>query len=914
MPTKQEMFRFVSVRQAERARRYRVEGRLVRDLRPVSGASVLTVLFGPGPFPAKLSAAEDGAASDRFVAADDPVAVGLEPMVDFFRRELTPGRSLADLLAAFAAEFPQLTALLQQVPPAPILQVTLELIDRLWDSFYVLVTLGFDRYVRTEYLADALRVYHVLRVWWQHIVTQRTTWSGGAFDEYELIIDLVAAAEPSRDLAAAKSAATVPGVGVEGPTFRVPLQVGDIIPPTVGDLLLVEQDLRGYRLGELAAIETVMRGERRERTIRTLARTTQTTTTESLTEEEQTSSVSTDERFSQAFQAQKTASTSLGIEAGVSASGKFGPVQVSASVNASFTTAKSSTESVAQEYAKEVSEEATRRVSTSIRESSSVTVLNESQDTTLRGFNNEDGTEHVNGIYRWVDAEYEARLLNYGRRLMFTLDVPEPSALYLARLAQNEAEELAGLVEPVPLNRVNPGDGKPLPADSTLDGVTSFEDVLESNYAALTALYEVASELPPTEKIVGSKAFATPEPMEARKVDEHSDEKNELSQVTADNSLTIDPDYQLDEIGVFAPRGKLGTLGWYADALKLGEHKNVNRILIQVADHEFYFSAVGTGGGHDIDDTFNKMVPIHPNSPLRGPFQPTLSIATVKDFEGIDSFTLVYSASRRPETLDAWRARVFASLVAGYQRKKQAYDQAITAARAKATVATQEQTFQLRADQYRQIELTELKRGSIELLTRGSGAGSTVISFDDDGLPYIVFDEAEGAALADWRPALAHGAVSQYMETALQWDQAVYTFHPYYWAGRERWTALSGTSGSDPVFETFLRAGSATVVVPARPGYERSLLVFERTSRIFGGGYLPLFTDQAVLDVWTDVELATQLDPAEQVGETWDVTVPTSMIMLQDGDGLPEFPAEEEPADDEPESETPPTGGENAPF
>jgi hypothetical protein len=127
-----------------------------------------------------------------------------------------------------------------------------------------------------------------------------------------------------------------------GGVFRVPLTVGAMKPPAVGDLLLVEQELRRYELGELAEIESIMRGERRERTIRKLARTSQTTTTESSLEQEESSSLKTDERFQLSSQAQQASEQSFGVEAGVNVSGKFGPVQVSASVNASFDTSKSS--------------------------------------------------------------------------------------------------------------------------------------------------------------------------------------------------------------------------------------------------------------------------------------------------------------------------------------------------------------------------------------------------------------------------------------------------------------------------------------------------------------------------------------------------------------------------------------------
>jgi len=127
---------------------------------------------------------------------------------------------------------------------------------------------------------------------------------------------------------------------------------------------------------------------------------------------------------------------------------------------------------------------------------------------------------------------------------------------------------------------------------------------------------------------------------------------------------------------------------------------------------------------------------------------------------------------------------------------------------------------------------------------------------------------------------------------AFEWPETTYEFYPYYWAAKKRWKDLAQASASDPVFEQFLRAGSASVVVPVRPGYERSVILFLKTGLIWAGRYLPLFTSQDMLDVYADVELGVQLDPPEQVGDSWEIRLPTSLAMLQEGDELPEFPEE----------------------
>lgn len=918
MAIKQAMFRFVSTRRCERVILSRINNRLIRDRRPVTSASLLAVLFGPGDFADKLRKADAFAQTQDFLSADDLAVIAIEPAVEFFRERLTPGVTLSHLAADFAAQLPLMAVLIAATPPQDVLESTVRMLARLWDSMYAQTTRGCAYYVSTNYLADGLRLYHVLRLIWISHKVGFEKWHGRRFDDYEVFIDLNAARSvPASDKdapGAMKPAATKLAASLG--SFRTELKVGEIRPPAVGDLILVEQELRRYELGELHEIESIMRGERRERTIRELARTTQTSTTETFSEQEESSSLKTDERFQLSSQAQKTATKSFGVQAGVNVSGKFGPVQVSASVNASYNTSESTTQTTAQEYAKTVTEEASRRVRNSIKESSSITILTETQNTSLRGFNNEAGTVHVNGLYRWVDKIYTARLMNYGRRLMLSLTVPEPAAFYRGLLTQSEAEVLEDLQEPLHPSRIGRVLLDPLPESNTTGGFRSHEDITEENYAKLAALYDVTGlQPPPPEFITGSKAIVYPEAMQAVELKEH-DHKNDLSYATADNTLTVDPAYRITQIGVFAPTGDVGGHKWYADALKIGEDKDkANLLLVQVGNASFYFAATGRGNDpKKIETNFNSMQAIANESMLFGDVvQPSLPITVTANFEGMLTLTVVYGAHRRDETLDAWKAQTYAAIIKGYTAKKQAYDQARAVLEAKAQSATQAQTFQLREDQYRSIELTELKRGCIDLLTQGTAAGYTSIAIAADGTPRIVYDETEGSLLGNWRSPLSNGAVAEFFEQAFEWSQTTYQFYPYYWAGAERWKEIARTAGADPIFEQFLRAGSASVIVPVRPGYERSTILFLKTGRIWAGGYLPLFNSPEMLDAYSDVELGRQIDPPEQIGESWEIRVPTSMVMLQESDQLPEFPVEEEAVAEE-STEPEPEVDETVPY
>jgi hypothetical protein len=907
MTTAQEMFRFVSVRRPRRAAMRRITSRLIRDRRPVTSTSLLVTLFGPGgygpgEFGPRLRAADDFVAGPLFVDARDPEMLALEPAVDFFREHLAPGVAIADLAADFERELPVLATLLQRVPPEQLLHATERFLGRIWDSFYSLTLIGCDRFISTDYLVDALRVFQVLRLLWLSVLLGLQRWAGGAFADYDTLIDTQRAAA-----AAGRSAIAAAGAGRDSGSFRVPLETGAVPPPSVGDLLIVEQELRGYEFGELAESQSIMRGERRERTTRNLARTSTTTTTETTSEVEESTTTKTDERFSLSSQAQQTATESFGVQAGVSVSGKFGPVQVGATVNASFDTSSTSSQSTAQEYAKTVTEEATKRVKNSIKQTSSVTILTETQDTLLRGFNNEQGAGHVNGLYRWLNKRYTARLMNYGRRLMVALSVPEPSRYYHAMLARPQTAAIGALEEPLHPSRISRNSLEPLPDDTTDGGFLSPEHVTEGNYAELAAIYDVAGiAAPPPEYLTGSKAIVYPEAMQAKEIEEH-DAKNELGWVSADNTLAVDPDYQITKLGVFASTGGNGRHGSWADALKLGfDNDEADLVLVQVGAQSFYFSAVGDED-RTINTNFNEMVPIHGGSaPFGDVVSPALPITVTARFEGAVTFTVIYTGRRRDEAYAAWQSQAYAQILEGYAAKKQAYDQSLALAQAQGQAAVETQTYQLREDQYRAIELTELKRGFVDLLSAGTAAGHTSIDVATDGTPTIVHDEADAGGLTDWRSPLANGTVAEHFERCYEWENATYEFRPYYWAGAQRWPELAVAAGADPIFEQFLRAGSASVVVPVRPGYERPVLLFLKTSMIWSGGsYLSLFNNPEMLDMYADVEQGLQLDPPEQVGEDWEIVVPTSMVMLQEDDTLPDFPPADQPpteppADDEP--------------
>lgn len=972
----QELFRFVTTRRVERFRSHLVEGRLIRDPRENDVNSILDQLFGSDSYETKLAAANAGALSARFVLPNDGKILLLDASAAYFRDALISGKPLTEIANEIQETYPNAKGLLNTKAPSKQLNATIEFIGMLWDSLYTQTIIGFDRFVSTNYLVDALRVYHILRLLWLHLKDGRKKWDGGTFDDYDIIISLpqLSNMEPSihkpnfnfdeqigmhsddiveldflenkldlmfesgdfketnkgkegkvvfddsaiaelskynvfdnieisnktvdelsntvanekrritselsqlqarknlpalkktrRDIEinklnvrSSKSSTTLRSGFDEG-VFRTKINVGLIRPPVVGDLILVEQELRRYELGELAEIENVMRGEKREYSTRNLSRTNETSSFSNESETSETESLKTDERFQLSNQATKAANNSFSADVGVSVSAKYGPVQTGVTANASYSQSKSSSESQSQDFSRQITEEATKNVRNLIKESSTTAILTEVERNTLHGFNNVDGASHSVGLYRWVDKIYAARTVNYGRRLMLTFDVPEPAAFFRGGLAQNEMNIMAGLEEPKP-----PGMYHWDALESTVstkggttprDRFDNHKRITEESYASLAALYDVKDIAPPpANKITGTKAISYPSTNQAGEVVDHQKDGNELSYVAADNSLRVDPNYKVKTVGIWGTKGENHKFGWYADILKMGiKNKDTNSILVLIGDKSFYFVAENTGGDkRDISTNFNKSVDISDSAILSGVLEPSLPISIQADFEGILSFTVIYTAYLRDEAFEAWQIDTWAAILKGYERKKQDYEQNRQLAEQKINENNEAVTYQLRDTQYREIEQTELKRGCIDLLTEGTATGYSPINIDSEANVTINYDNS---SLSDWRSPIANGVAAEFFEEGFEWDQMTYQFFPYYWTSESRWRDLMEQNGSDPTFEKFLKSGQAKVTVAVKPGNERAVMLFLKTGLIWSGGYLPLYDSQDVLEVYSDVEM-----------------------------------------------------------
>ena len=220
-------------------------------------------------------------------------------------------------------------------------------------------------------------------------------------------------------------------------TGSVPQTKGVVSPAGIADLLLVKQQLTGYEAVDVAHIENVLKGElkSREHTRREESEIITVTETEASTSQEH--ELETTDRFEMTREASETIKEDVGLKAGLTISGSYGPtVEFAASAEGSLSRSKEEATKAASTFSQDVTERSSRKIAERVLQRTTVRTLTETIEKNVHELNNTAGKGHISGVYQWVSKVYQARMFNYGLRVMFDFMVPEPAAFLIAALDQ----------------------------------------------------------------------------------------------------------------------------------------------------------------------------------------------------------------------------------------------------------------------------------------------------------------------------------------------------------------------------------------------------------------------------------------------------------------------------------------------
>lgn len=582
--------------------------------------------------------------------------------------------------------------------------------------------------------------------------------------------------------------------------ITVPSSIGEGKVLGIADLMVVEQELLRYELGEIAHIENVLKSEIKERTFRTATTAEQSTLTETEVTDEKTKDLSSTERFELQNESEKVISENTSTDAGLTITASYGPsVEATANFNYANSNSRQESNRASSNFARDTTTRATSKVQKRTLERRFVKTVSEVEETNKHGFNNKDGTDNISGVYRFVDKIYHAQIINYGRRLMLEFVVPEPAAFLRYAMTRQPTEGITKIKPEQPGYCKNNNFIALQPQDIDAD-----------NYLYWATKYGAEDITPPpikTKIISGSLLIVAPEKSTSAAADYFG--LGELK------GLVI-PDGYLPIKGVVTVNGE-----HFPE--RLGEQ--FSRVSLQIQNQVITifdaFAARLTEGLHSLNvkKEFNFDLE-------RAVTDKILLSIDVKNFDNISVLATIFCLVTS-EAIQEWQIKTYNSIMNAYNDQKSRYENAMETARIRAGYSLISGTNPF---MNRDCEKTELKKGCITLLT-----AQNFDTFDamrrnvaPHGYPEI--------ALAD---AKAEGRYIQFFENAFEWKNMTYVFYPYFWGKKDDWVTISQISDNDPLFTRFLQAGAGRVQVPIRPGFETSLLHYlESGTTWFGEGTL----------------------------------------------------------------------------
>jgi hypothetical protein len=686
-------------------------------------------------------------------------------------------------------------------------------------------------------------------------------------------------------------------------------------PVGFADLLVVKQKLLRYEPADIQRIENIQLGEKRGHVAKHSLTSEAETTTETEKTTETETSLTTADRSDLKTEIQSSLSETLDVKANLElgyGEAKANTWHFKATAGVQYTRVAQESSKFASEIAKDITQKASSKITErvkQVRRTKSTEILEDLED---KSFDNEKGTGHIRGVYQFLNKVYLAQVFNYDKHLLFDLNIPEPAA-YLLEVFRSKAKN-PELVPPSPLKWVEVVGG----STSDLNRPLSLEDDERALINAGGKIHDLAPDhlRPDTIGTYDGVSYTTwvaqygvsgvppsPEMYKSASLSHARDVQKDA------NAIVIEDQIQLPE--GYEASGATVTAGWRHLTSDTESSVVTVRIAhsVPVISYDVSSAAVPvptsianpaslvlaqqlTSEGDVKADNFSA-----PPVTIALSSAPQVLVGAVPisiSASKVDHVTVnvVVHCIRSKGWLRKWQLETYTQIVQRYNDLMDAYHKAQTAAfLANAEVGTVGRN----TDTNRKTEQIELKRNAINIL---SAHGGQELLGKDATTDFSAAQSVGGGAIVVAPPVREPnltvskpiGDLVRFFEQAFEWDKIGYVFYPYFWARMDRWAERLQLTDVDPLFEDFLRAGYARVLLPVRRGFEDSVMYYLLWDEPWNGGDLPAIGDPLYLPITEEIRQRTGAPGSETPqGDPWEITVPTDLIYLRKDDALPEW-------------------------
>jgi hypothetical protein len=593
------------------------------------------------------------------------------------------------------------------------------------------------------------------------------------------------------------------------------------IKPYIGDLFLIKEELARFEAGDIADIENILAGEKKVRRHRTLLHSETSIETEKQTVASQERDHEVNEKFSLQSEVKKTVDEKVNVDAGVTATMKYGPsVTLTPHANVTANFAKSESQSVARSYAKDLVDRAISKVEEKVRVLQITKVISELEERNKHAIDNtQTGADHRAGIYYWVNKVSHAQVYNYGKHMMFDVIVPEPAAIFKKLYAMKLESDKKAKAPPKP--EVTP------------------QNIQRNTYGSLLYQYGISTtdELqPPDPTMCVQVAFSqnVPEPDDPNKTAAFSSNEFKAPDIPKGYKATaLDYDIRCStgHPKSTGPKDQVAVSVNVGDECLLSEGLN-EFVLAPLANQDW------SAKGHRAMKGEEGSV--------------TVAVAGFSTLALSLSGSISITCSLTDEAFEKWQTQIYNLVMADYNRKLDAYN---------ASDNKDDQLFQIKGRNpflNREIERNEFKRNIIAILMCNyfNGIGSMMERVAPSGYPEINFEKLEKDA-----------PVIQFFEQVFEWEYVTYLFYHSMWARKCKWPELIDEDSGDALFDKFLMSGAARVQVPIRPGLESVFSWFLNTGQLWGAsGQPPVSGDDEYVAMIEELKEANQCDYSDRSG------------------------------------------------
>lgn len=600
----------------------------------------------------------------------------------------------------------------------------------------------------------------------------------------------------------------------------------------IADYKKVVAEVCCYDAGEVAHIENVMASELRSKVTTKTFKSEVTDFESTEIEKENMTDVVSTERFEMQTEVTKLLAQQKQLSAYADVHSSWGNTTLDAGVAYATNTSKEESNSQAVNQAKELTQRAVEKIVSRVRAEKTVKITNEFVEENTHAFDNRGNSEHISGVFRFINAIYKNQIFNYGKRLMYEFTIPQPSKLHqLAMQVSTNNQNTIVLDKPI---------------DPTILGITDFTKISSSNYQNLASKYNADVEVyPQTYAYINKTA----------------------SSIQLGNQEIIENSSEIQIPAGFQPvSAKLKFAAkWDSDG---GQSHSVN---IAFGNYALYVQGLHA----NIKET--NLIGYQYEYPLDS-FADKINFSYGLANYHSCNISLSIKIQVTPQTIENWKKETYNKIIKGYQELLRLYNENLTQAKVSGV-----QILDSNPLFYRQIEQMVLRKNCISYLLDNSPS-----SLRRFGRKMYTGDSITTHQVTTNQDMDNYGSFAKFMEQAFEWNLMSYNFYPFYWGNDAEWSSLYQHESNDPIFRSFMQAGMARVVVTVKPGFEDAMMHYLATGQIWNGGQTPIIGDPLYLSIVDELK-----EQEYTIEETWKTVVPTNLIGLQRSgvsvaeDGLP---------------------------